>query len=69
MGVLRLWDGVEGSAPQPVKKRCWWSRLNTDGAGTEVVAVDAGEDEKTFPTEIDADAREVVETGANRSAT
>lgn len=35
----------------------------------ELLAVDAGEEEKTFPIDAAADAREVVETGAKRSAT
>ena len=35
----------------------------------EPVPVDAGEEEKTFPADAAADAREVVETGAKRSAT
>ena len=33
------------------------------------MAVDAGEEEKAIPAGTDAEAREVVETGANRSAT
>ena len=35
----------------------------------ELVAVDAGEEQKTCPADTDADAREVVETGVKRSAT
>ena len=29
LGVLRLGCRLYGSSPQPVKKRCWWSRLRT----------------------------------------
>lgn len=60
----------DGWAPQPVKKRCWWSRLRTEGAGVgvEFAGVDAGEEEnRLFGPE--ADVRDVADIGAKRSAT
>jgi len=60
----------EGWAPQPVKKRCWWSRVRTEGVGGALLAVEAGEEEKRLvgPDGAAAD-RVVVDIGAKRSAT
>ena len=51
-----------------MKKRCWWSRLRTEGVGLKLVAAEAGEEEKVLLL-WEADARKVVFTGAKRSAT
>jgi len=53
-----------------VKKRCWWSRVRTEGVGGALLAVEAGEEEKRLvgPDGAAAD-RVVVDIGAKRSAT
>ena len=54
-----------------MKKRCWWSRLSTEGVAVNWawVAVDAGDEDRIL-FGPDADARDViVVVGANRSAT